>query len=120
GGGDSDRAIATTGASAVRLVKPRTYVTRSGRVVTTLAQRADFDLASMLVVVDDVYLPFGRLRLRPSGSAGGHNGMKSILEALGGATSFPRLRLGVRLPPPDIALEDWVLGAFVADDQRAV
>jgi PTH1 family peptidyl-tRNA hydrolase len=120
GDGDFDAATATIAATAVRLVKPRTYVNRSGGVVTTMAQRADFDLASMLVVLDDVYLPFGRLRLRPSGRAGGHNGMKSILDALGGATAFPRLRLGVGLPPADIPLEDWVLAEFEGEEKRAV
>jgi PTH1 family peptidyl-tRNA hydrolase len=119
GDGDFDCAVVQRPATDVLLVKPRTYVNRSGRAATQLAARPDFVLAQLLVVVDDVYLPFGRMRLRPGGSAGGHNGMTSILTALGDE-GFPRLRLGVGEPPPDVDLADWVLGAFTADERAAV
>jgi len=119
GDGDFDAALVRWPASDALLVKPRTYVNRSGRVVHQLAARPDFELARMLVVVDDVALPFGRLRLRAAGSAGGHNGLKSIVETLGDG-GFPRLRLGVGAQPPGIDLADWVLGPFTADEQPAV
>lgn len=116
--GDCDAATASIAGTPVLLAKPRTYVNRSGRVARHLAARPGFELSKLLVVVDDVYLPFGRLRLRPSGSAGGHNGMKSIVEQLGGATEFPRLRMGVGQAPAGMPLEDWVLGPFEGDERR--
>ena len=116
--GDYDAATASIGGTPGLLVKPRTYVNRSGRAALQVSAQPGFDLATLLVVVDDVYLPFGRMRLRPSGSAGGHNGLKSIVESLAGATEFPRLRLGVGAAPPGMALEDWVLAAFAGDDRR--
>lgn len=118
--GDYDAAQATIAGSGVLLAKPRTYVNRSGRVVRQLAAWPEFSLAALLVVVDDVYLPFGRMRLRASGSAGGHNGMKSILDATGGVTEFPRLRLGVGSAPPGTPLADWVLGPFEGDEQEGL
>jgi PTH1 family peptidyl-tRNA hydrolase len=119
GDGDFECATVQWPASDVFLVKPTTFVNRSGRVARELAARADFALARLLVVVDDVYLPFGRLRLRPSGSAGGHNGMRSILDALGDG-AFPRLRLGIGAPPPDADLADWVLSPFPPAAAREV
>ena len=110
--------VQRAGADAL-LVKPTTYVNRSGRVARQLAAHADFELGKLLVVVDDVALPFARLRLRPSGSAGGHNGLKSIVEALG-ETGFPRLRLGVGAAPEGVDLADWVLGAFTPEERRVV
>jgi PTH1 family peptidyl-tRNA hydrolase len=119
GDGDFDCVVVQRPSTDIVLVKPRTYVNRSGRAATQLAARPDFVLARLLVVVDDVYLPFGRLRLRAGGTAGGHNGMTSILTALG-AEAFPRLRLGVGEPPPDVDLADWVLAPFAADERAAV
>ncbi len=118
--GDFESVETVIAGKAALLVKPTAYVNRSGRAVRQIAARPDFDLGSMLVVVDDVDLPFARLRLRPNGSPGGHNGMKSIVEALDGQTAFPRLRLGVGAAPPGMALEDWVLGAFAGDERDAV
>lgn len=118
--GDYDAAAASIAGSSVLLAKPRTYVNRSGRAVRQISAQPGFDLSTLLVVVDDVYLPFGRMRLRPDGSAGGHNGLKSIVEQLGGATGFPRLRMGVGAAPAGTALEDWVLGPFEGDERREV
>jgi PTH1 family peptidyl-tRNA hydrolase len=81
-----------------------------------LATRPDFTIAKMLVVVDDVALPFGRIRLGPSGSAGGHNGLKSLVESLGD-TSFPRLRLGVGAQPPGMDHADGVLAPFAPEEE---
>jgi PTH1 family peptidyl-tRNA hydrolase len=119
GAGEFVAAEVRIAAASVLLVKPTTYVNRSGRVLLQLAARHPVDPARLLAVVDDVALPFGRLRLRPSGSAGGHNGLRSMIQALG-ADGFPRLRLGVGAAPPGVALEDWVLGPFASEEEREV
>jgi len=111
GRGDFDAAEVRLGGTRARLVRPTTFVNRTGRAVTQLRTSISFAAEAMLAVVDDVALPFGRLRLRASGSAGGHNGLKSILEALG-TPGFPRLRLGVGAPAGETDLSDHVLGRF--------
>ncbi|MGQ9836674.1 MAG: aminoacyl-tRNA hydrolase [Cyanobacteriota bacterium] len=80
-----------------RLLKPETYMNRSGESVRAVLDWYKLDPGSVLILYDDMDLPLGRLRLRGSGSAGGHNGMKSLIQHLGGE-SFPRLRLGVGKP----------------------
>jgi peptidyl-tRNA hydrolase, PTH1 family len=93
----------------VQVVKPFTYMNRSGRVVEGLGRVAGFDLAAdLLVVVDDVALDVGRVRMRPGGSAGGHNGLKSIQATLG-TMEYPRLRIGVGGPPSGMDMADYVL-----------
>ena len=82
------------GAEPVLLAKPLTFMNRSGDAVAALARYYDVAPTDLLVVVDEAALPFGRLRARARGSAGGHNGLKSVIERLG-TTEFPRLRLGV-------------------------
>lgn len=104
---------------AVLLVKPNTYVNRSGTAARALLARHRLEPAQLLAVVDDVHLPFGRLRLRPSGSAGGHNGLLSIEAALG-TREFPRLRIGVGAPEGGEDLADHVLASFTADEKRAL
>jgi PTH1 family peptidyl-tRNA hydrolase len=117
GAGDYEAAEVRLGDAPALLVKPTTYVNRSGRALEQLAAVQPFQPADLLVVVDDVYLPLGRLRLRPAGSAGGHNGMQSLLDTLG-TPAFPRLRLGVGGPPPGVPLPDWVLGTFPAEEME--
>lgn len=99
----------------VRLVKPMTYMNCSGDCVAPFVRNAIPSLASILVVADDVNLPLGRLRLRAEGGAGGHNGLKSLIERLGGQ-DFPRLRMGVgdNRSGPDLA--DHVLGKFQPEE----
>jgi PTH1 family peptidyl-tRNA hydrolase len=80
------------------LVKPQTYVNLSGEVAAPLLRHAGRTPAQLFVIVDDLNLPLGRMRIRPSGSAGGHNGLKSIQQLLG-SDAFPRLRLGIGQPP---------------------
>lgn len=109
--GASGIAEGEVGGCAVRVVKPLTYMNRSGRVVTGASEQAGFDLVSdLLIIVDETALEPGRSRLRPGGSAGGHNGLRSIEEALG-TQEYARLRIGVGSPPPGAALVDWVLSA---------
>ena len=90
----------------------------SGEAVAEAAKFYKISPENVLVVCDDVSLPCGKLRFRTKGSAGGHNGLKSIISCLG-SDAFPRLKIGVGSPPhPDYDMADWVLGVF--RDQDAV
>jgi PTH1 family peptidyl-tRNA hydrolase len=100
----------------VLLAKPLTFMNRSGDAVAALARYYDLAPADLLVVFDDVDLPFARLRARAKGSAGTHNGMRSIVERLG-TTEFPRLRLGVGRGDARRDLADHVLAKFEPDEQ---
>ncbi len=113
-----DLCTITAGEHEVPLVKPRTYVNRSGWAAEDLLQRYDLMPEQMLVVVDDFALPLGRLRFRSSGSDGGHNGLLSMIETLG-TTSFPRLRLGIGPAPEGIDPADFVLARFAPDELEA-
>ena len=100
----------------VSLVKPQTYMNRSGEALRALL--AEGWLASeILVVFDDVYLPLGSIRLRPFGGTGGHQGLESIREEIG-TTEFPRLRIGVGPAPASADLPDFVLSPF-DEEERA-
>jgi PTH1 family peptidyl-tRNA hydrolase len=99
------------GEPAILFAKPLTFMNRSGDSVAALSHYFDIDPADILVVVDEVALPFGRLRARARGSAGGHNGLKSIIERLG-TQEFPRLRLGVGRGDARRDLADHVLSKF--------
>ena len=103
----------------VALAKPRTYVNRSGAAVSYLLTRLGVDRDRLLVVYDEIALDAGKLRLRPKGSAAGHNGIKSIIDALG-SQDFKRLRIGVGQPPPGTDRVGWVLGEMSSEDQRLV
>ena len=98
------------GVEPVLLAKPLTFMNRSGEAVAALHRYYDVPLADLLVVVDDVDLPFGRLRARVRGSAGTHNGLRSIVARVG--TEFPRLRLGVGRGDSRRDLADHVLSKF--------
>jgi peptidyl-tRNA hydrolase, PTH1 family len=117
------RALVTegnVGEAIVRLVKPTTYMNRSGLAVGPLAAIEGFDPSrDLLVVVDDAALEVGRVRFRPDGSAGGHNGLKSLSSALQ-STGFARLRIGVGTRPEGVDLSDWVLSPMSAEDEEVV
>ena len=98
------------GPSAVLLLKPQTYMNLSGPAVRQAADYYQIEPPDVLVVVDDVALPLGRLRARRGGSAGGHNGLKSLIQHLG--TDFPRLRIGVGRGESEKDLADYVTGRF--------
>jgi PTH1 family peptidyl-tRNA hydrolase len=108
-------------ARTVQVVKPLTYVNRAGSVVAELVREQGLEPAGdLLVLVDDVDLPPGDLRLRARGSAGGHNGLASVEEALG-SREYSRLRIGVGRPPDDrVDLADWVLSAPTGSEEEAV
>jgi len=107
------------GVQPVLLAKPLTFMNRSGEAVAALARYYDIVPADLLVVVDEIDLPFGRLRARGRGSAGTHNGLRSIVQQLG-TTEFPRLRLGIGRGDARRDLADHVLSTFEADERPAV
>ena len=113
---------ATIGDRTFRAIvaKPRTFMNLSGEAVLEMVHRHQVDLANLIVVYDDLDLAVGKLRLRERGSAGTHNGMKSIVQRLG-SQDFPRLRIGIGRPEPGAAdAVDFVLGAFRPAEREAV
>jgi len=117
------RALTTEGTAsghAVRLVKPMTYMNRSGVALRFLEAQEGFDpAADLLVIVDDAALDVGRVRLRPEGSPGGHNGLRSVSGALR-SDAYPRMRIGVGRKPEGVDLADWVLSPMPEKDEEAV
>lgn len=104
----------------VVLLKPLTYMNLSGESIGPLADFFKIPPQQVLVLCDDVTQAPGKLRIRPSGSAGGHNGLKNIIARLGGQ-EFPRIRIGVGAKPhPDYDLANWVLGKFPPEDAKAL
>jgi peptidyl-tRNA hydrolase, PTH1 family len=98
------------------LAKPQTFVNKSGQSVSSLIRFYKIPLDRLLIAYDEVDLPLGKLRMRPSGSAGGHRGMKSIIERLG-TDDFPRLRIGIGRPPGRMQAADYVLQNFRAEER---
>lgn len=110
----------TLGGQKVLVMKPVTYMNLSGEAVRQAVDFFKIPADHVLVVSDDTALAVGRLRIRKGGSAGGHNGLKNIIQHLG-TDQFPRLRLGVgEKPHPDYDLADWVLGKFQGEDKKAM
>ncbi len=100
----------------VLLMKPQTYMNLSGDAIVQAANFYKVPPERVIVVSDETALPIGRLRIRRGGSAGGHNGLKSVIARLG-TDQFPRIRLGVGdKPHPDYDMADWVLSAFKGQD----
>lgn len=102
--------VSRTAEGGAWLAKPQTYMNRSGEAVVQLATALAVAPSAVLVIVDDVDLPLGRLRLRRSGGPGTHNGLRDVVAELG--TGFPRLRLGVRGEAPWADLAEYVLAPF--------
>ena len=107
------------GGEKVLLVKPQTFMNLSGQCVTELVSWYKADLANVMVIFDDIDLPLGKLRLRKDGSAGTHNGMRSIIGLLG-RQDFPRLRVGVGKKPEGWDLANWVLSHYQTEEDRKV
>jgi PTH1 family peptidyl-tRNA hydrolase len=104
----------------VVLLKPLTYMNLSGDSVAPLAAFFKISPEHVIVLCDDITQAPGKLRIRPSGSAGGHNGLKSIIARLS-SDAFPRIRIGVGAKPhPDYDLAAWVLGHFTAEETKAL
>ena len=112
--------ILTISGEKVLVMKPITYMNLSGEAVRQAVDFYKIPADHVLVVSDDVALAVGRLRIRRGGSAGGHNGLKNIIQQLG-TDQFPRVRVGVgEKPHPDYDMADWVLGKFVGEDKKNI
>lgn len=108
------------GEKNVLLMKPQTYMNLSGTSICEAAAFYKIPTANILVLCDDITQDPGKLRIRKSGSAGGHNGLKNIIQ-YGGSDKFPRIRIGVGAKPtPEYDLADWVTGKFSAEDKKAI
>jgi len=104
----------------VFLLKPQTYMNLSGRSVLQLSAYFNIPPQRIIVLFDDISLVPGRLRIRADGSAGGHNGIKSIIQEVG-SQAFPRVKIGVGAKPhPEYDLADWVLSTFSASEEKAL
>lgn len=109
-------ASCTIGGETVLLMKPQTFMNLSGESVGAAARFYKIPAENVIVISDETSLPIGKLRIRQKGSAGGHNGLKNIIQHLGGE-GFPRIRIGVGAPPhPDYDMKDWVLAGFHGKD----
>jgi PTH1 family peptidyl-tRNA hydrolase len=101
------------------LLKPTTYMNLSGRAVQAAMGFYQLTAADVMIVLDDLALPCGKLRIRAGGSDGGHNGLRDIQRALA-TNQYPRLRMGIDAPPPPIAGKDYVLGRFSPDQRKLI
>ncbi|MBI2986974.1 MAG: aminoacyl-tRNA hydrolase [Deltaproteobacteria bacterium] len=108
-----------TDGKRVLLVKPQTFMNHSGEAVRQLLRLFPFTAKDLIVIHDDLDLPFGRIRIRPRGGAGGHRGMLSILEAVG-EEAFFRVRVGIGRPPPGVDPTDYVLEPFSPEERSAL
>jgi PTH1 family peptidyl-tRNA hydrolase len=109
---------ATIAGKRVLLVKPQTYMNLSGECVRAVLDFYKISPDNLIIIYDDISLDVGRLRVRRDGSAGGHNGIKSILGHIGTQT-FPRIKVGVgQKPHPDYDLASWVLSEFNSDELK--
>ncbi|MBQ8724356.1 MAG: aminoacyl-tRNA hydrolase [Oscillospiraceae bacterium] len=114
----SDCGDGNVGGERCLLMKPATFMNLSGEAISQAAAFYKIPPERIVIMYDDISLPPGKLRIRRKGSAGGHNGMKSII-ALLGTDEFPRVRIGVGAKPnPDYDLADWVLSKFTEDDMK--
>ena len=107
------------GGEKVLFLKPQTFMNLSGDAVQQAVSYYKLPADHVLVISDEMALPVGKIRIKPKGSAGGHNGLKSIISVLG-TESFPRIRLGVGEAPPDFDVKDWVLSTFRNGDAEAI
>ena len=103
----------------ILLAKPQTYMNRAGQSVAALIHKYGIEANDVIVVNDDLDLPFGRIRIRPGGGAGGHRGLVSIMENVAGL-SFPRVRVGIGRPPQGMDAAEYVLEPFNAAELEAL
>ena len=100
----------------ILIVKPQTFMNLSGEAVAPIMNFYKLDVENLTVAHDDMDLPLGMIRLRPKGSGGGHHGVESIIQHLGGKQNFPRVRIGVGRPPQNWSVNHHVLSPFTQDD----
>lgn len=116
---DGVMSLPSGGMEKLLLLKPMTYMNLCGRSIQATLAFHKLAPAEMMVVLDDVALPVGKLRIRSSGSSGGHNGLRDIERALG-TIQYPRLRVGIDAPPPRVPQKDYVLGRFTPEQRKAL
>lgn len=107
------------GMRRVLLLKPTTFMNSSGQSVQAAMRFYQLEPSNVMIVLDDLALPSGRLRLRKGGSSGGHNGLKDIQRALG-TDQYPRLRIGIDAPPPRFPQVDYVLGRYTPEQKAKI
>lgn len=115
----ADLAAGTVAGQPVWLAKPRTYMNLSGAAIGPLLRDAGLAPDRLIVIYDELDLPFGTIRIRQAGSAGGHNGMKSVIHALV-TQEFPRIRVGIGRPAAGQDAVEYVLGAFTRDEAPVI
>lgn len=113
-------AEARDGSDKIILAQPTTYMNLSGEAIAKLLNWYKLTAKDLVVVYDDFALPFGQLRVRPDGSAGGHNGIKSTIQHLGGKPLFDRVRVGIGPVPPGWQVTNFVLGQFGPDEKKGL
>lgn len=101
------------------LIKPQTFMNLSGQTVAEALQWYKLTPRETLLIVDDIDLPFGQVRVRAKGGPGTHNGLRNIVQ-LTGSEDFPRIRVGMGTPPPEWDLADWVLSTFRTPEERKI
>jgi PTH1 family peptidyl-tRNA hydrolase len=116
---DGEFAEARIGNEKTILLCPLTFMNLSGRCVQPIVDFYKISIDDVLILCDDLNLPLGRLRIKPSGSAGGQNGLKDIIQRLG-SRDVPRLRIGIGSAPPKWDVSDYVLGKFEPDDRITI
>lgn len=104
----------------ILIVKPQTFMNLSGVAVSAVFNFYKVDAGDLIVAHDDMDLPVGAIRIRPKGSGGGHRGVESIIEHLGGAQNFPRVRIGIGRPPENWSVNSHVLSPFTAADAEKI
>jgi PTH1 family peptidyl-tRNA hydrolase len=114
---DGNVELLSGGSEKVLLLKPLTFMNLSGKAVQAAMSFYQLAPSDIVIVLDDLALPCGRLRLRGSGSSGGHNGLKDIERALG-TNEYPRLRIGIDPAPPPMRGKDYVLGRFTTEQRK--
>jgi peptidyl-tRNA hydrolase, PTH1 family len=114
---DAAVSIHSGGTEKILLLKPTTYMNLSGQSVAAAMKFYQLSPPDLMVVLDDMALPAGKLRIRKGGSSGGHNGLKDIERALG-TDEYPRLRVGIDPPPANVPGRDYVLGRFSEEQRR--
>ncbi len=102
----------------VILAKPQTYMNNSGQAVGSLARYYKIDIKNVIVIFDDVDLPYETIRVRSEGGSGGHKGMKSIIQHFSNSQEFPRIRFGVGRPPGRMDTADYVLQRFSKEEEK--
>lgn len=115
---EAEIGVGTFADERVVLAKPLTFMNLTGQSVAKLRRAYRLSISDIVAIYDDLDLPLGRVRIRTEGSAGGHNGVRSLIEALG--RGFPRIRVGIGRPLPGMDPVEYVLGAFTPNERQVI